>query len=392
MKNNTSNSIEFADKLYQLISGNLSEKEETELLNQIQQNPQLKKWFNEFRKQESLEKKYGDYQTIDLNKKWIEYSSRLKRTSREKRMFTLRVAAGILLLVSLSAVVYLSQFRHVAEEQIAQETIFEPGTQRAILRVADEMEYDLSTVQNIETEGILNNDGKLLSYQAATTDELKKIRYRLHTVSTPRGGEYQLTLEDGTKVWLNADTEIQYQVPFSETIREVLVKKGEIYFEVSKNAKPFIVSSSKARVRVLGTAFNFRAYEDEGMISTTLVEGQVEFISISNENYHVYKLEPGYMAQVSKTSNTVSIGEVNIQQVIAWKEGWFYFENISIGKIMHELSRWYNFNYNFKDQAVAKKQFTMKVKRFEELETILDIIRRTKSIDFETKEDMITVK
>ena len=392
MENHTSKDIGFADKLYQLISGNLSDEEETVLLAQIEKDPQLKKWFDEVRKRESLEKKYDDYQSIDVNKKWMEYSRRLKNNSAKRRLFAMRIAASILLVVSLSIIVYLLQFQPFAEEQIVQDTTFKPGTQRATLRVAGEMEYDLSDVQNIETERIQNNDGKRLAYKSANSNKLKKIKPKLHTVWTPRGGEYKLTLEDGTKVWLNADSKVHFQVPFADSVREVFVEKGEIYFEVSKNGKPFIVNSAKAKVRVLGTAFNFRNYEDETFTSTTLVEGQVEFQPISNGNEEVYILKPGYMAELNETSATVVIDEVDIQQVTAWKDGWFYFENKTVENIIHELSRWYDFAYEIENQSIANKQFTMKVKRFKELNTILEIIGRTESLTFKTEGNKITVK
>lgn len=154
---------------------------------------------------------------------------------------------------------------------------------------------------------------------------------------TPRSSTYQITLSDGTRVWLNADSKLKYPNYFSEDQRLVELE-GEAYFEVSKMNKPFVVKTLNQEVKVLGTSFNINAYQDANQVKTTLIEGKVNvFNTISKKSL---QLLPGQQAQVSKQGMTVT--EPEIYDILAWKNGKISFENKSFDEVMNELARWYN--------------------------------------------------
>ncbi|MBC7827635.1 MAG: FecR domain-containing protein [Chitinophagaceae bacterium] len=214
-----------------------------------------------------------------------------------------------------------------------------PGSSRAILILGNGSQIDLHQSK----PGILTQQGGVqiikkadgtLGYHYSGNG---KIETTFNTIRTPRGGEYKLTLPDGSQVWLNASSAIKYPTVFDGKERRVEIS-GEAYFEVEKNpAMPFIVSvNGKQDVRVLGTHFNINAYEEEGPEKVTLLEGSVK---VSDKNYAVI-LHPGQ--QSSLTEIGFKIEEADIDQVTAWKSGFFEFSNSSLESIMRGISRWYD--------------------------------------------------
>jgi len=251
------------------------------------------------------------------------------------------VAAVVFLAVSITAYYFTTSSDHV-DTPGQQYSHILPGTNKATLTLSNGQKISLDDVANGEIAqqaGISitkSGDGQLI-YTAVSGD--KAIPIAQNTISTPRGGQYQLILPDGTKVYLNAASTLSYPTAFQDKERLVELN-GEAYFEVAKNKfLPFRVKSRQQIVEVLGTHFNVNAYADEGAIRTTLLEGAVKISAGINTQI----MRPGQQAILNKnTADKIVITEVNTDKVIAWKNGVFSFENEDLKSVMRQISRWYN--------------------------------------------------
>lgn len=252
----------------------------------------------------------------------------------------------IILLAGFSYFYFNGSDQKVGPVYVAQNTYMKqdipPGNNKALLTLSDGSTIVLDSVQN----GMLSQQGNVqviklqngkLAYQKGGIEDVVKVEY--NTISTPRGGQYQLELADGSKVWLNAASSITFPTTFLGNQRKVKIT-GEVYFEVAHNSHmPFHVSTNSLEVEVLGTHFNVNAYSDEGEIKTTLLEGSVKVIK---ERKSVL-INPGEQVLAREGSGVLSVKKgVDVEAVMAWKDGYFQFENLSIKEIMWQLSRWYN--------------------------------------------------
>ena len=221
-----------------------------------------------------------------------------------------------------------------------------PGGDKAILTLADGTKVVLDTAGNgaITRQGnvtVIKLNGQL-AYQPSTLTSTSTLTY--NTISTPRGGQYQLVLADGSKVWLNAASSLRFPTAFAGKERRVEVT-GEAYFEVAHDAAmPFIVQRGEAEVKVLGTHFNINGYEDEPSLKITLLEGKVR---VSSRDQTAV-LKPGQQAQLQTTNSKLqTTNQVDIDEVVAWKNGLFQFEQADIKTIMRQVARWYNVDVVF---------------------------------------------
>ena len=223
--------------------------------------------------------------------------------------------------------------------------------------------------------------------QIRTVSKKEKI---LNNLTTPRGGEFKITLEDGTQVWLNAESQLIYPDTFSANERRVILK-GEAYFEVVKDEqKPFYVESNGQVVRVYGTEFNVRSYEEDADIYTTLVSGRVSLQSM-NGNEAELILTPGKQAVFDKRQQSTSVRPVDTQVVTSWRRGMFVFEEQNLEQIMRDLSRWYNFSYEFKDTSLRETVFMGSVPRYGDFNEILEILEKSGGVKFRVKDRVVII-
>jgi transmembrane sensor len=262
----------------------------------------------------------------------------------------------------------------------------DPGSNKATLTLADGSVILLDDAKNgtLTQQGsakVIKLDGKLL-YDLGS-EKAKQIVY--NTISTPKGGQYQLELPDGSLVWLNASSSIYFPTSFIEKERRVEIT-GEAYFEVAKNAdKPFIVSVNNSEVQVLGTHFNINAYSDEEEVRTTLLEGSVKFIDGNNTSL----LQPGQQSQLTKDKNIKVASNVDVNEVVAWKNGLFSFENAGIETIMRQLSRWYDVEIEYKGKT--DDIFVAEMSRNIKLSDVLKALELTGRVKFEIDGKKIVV-
>lgn len=205
------------------------------------------------------------------------------------------------------------------------------------------------------------------------------------TITVPRGGEFQLTLEDGTNIWLNSGTKLQFPRHFAEKQREVTLIYGEVYFNVAKDtARPFKLYNTGISLEVLGTEFNVKSYPEEVAVATTLVNGAV---SLDGQT-----LKPGQQAVYDKESKNILIRNVDTRLYTSWKEGRFIFKSEPLEIILNQLSRWYNVVFEYEMPELKTIPFSGNVRKYEDGNIILDILMTTGKVRFERYGDIVYVK
>ena len=311
---------------------------------------------------------------------------------RKSRRMTLRwsIAASIILLVGLFVGRTISGVRDIHEEQELAKSVMQPGTSKAILMMADGKEVVLEQGQNLNI--LLNERVRVAtSSQGIVYEERGKgmVTEEYNKLTTPIGGEYSLVLSDGTKVFLNADSELKYPVEFSDGKR-IVDLKGEAYFEVHKDSlRPFVVRMNGAEVTVLGTSFNVNTYGDDGQIYTTLVNGSVRVSSVKNGQAEV--LKPGMQSVMDVQSGQLTVREVDVEPYVAWREGRFVFRTMTLDLIMRQLQRWYDFEVFYQNPELKDYEFRGVIKRDMDLDKVLSVIKVTTNVDFEVKGKVITI-
>lgn len=262
-----------------------------------------------------------------------------------------------------------------------------PGSNRATLTLADGRVIDLTNAKTgiiVSGQGSHVNkpaDGELV-YEADTSRPGTSL---IHTLSTPVGGQYQVRLPDGTKVWLNAATTLKYPARFEAGERKVEVN-GEAYFEVAKNEQKLfkVVLADSAAVTVLGTHFNIMAYSDEKTKEVTLLEGSVAVSKKENTK----KLEPGSQASISENEITKRTG-IDTEEITGWKNGLFVFHDVPIESIMNQIARWYDAKIVY--QAEIRQQFNATILRSEPLAKLLHLLELNGYVHFKIENKTIYV-
>ena len=311
---------------------------------------------------------------------------------QKSRRMTLRwsIAASIILLVGLFVGRTINGVRDMHEEQELAKNVMQPGTSKAILMMADGKEVVLEQGQNLNI--LLNERVRVAtSNRGIVYEEHGKgvVTEEYNKLTTPIGGEYSLVLSDGTKVFLNADSELKYPVEFSDGKR-IVDLKGEAYFEVHKDSlRPFVVRMNGSEVTVLGTSFNVNTYGDDGQIYTTLVNGAVRVSSVKNGQAEV--LKPGMQSVMDVQSGQLTVREVDVEPYVAWREGRFVFRAMTLDLIMRQLQRWYDFEVFYQNPELKDYEFRGVIKRDMDLDKVLSVIKVTTNVDFEVKGKVITI-
>ncbi|TSD63310.1 DUF4974 domain-containing protein [Inquilinus sp. KBS0705] len=266
----------------------------------------------------------------------------------------------------------------------------EPGTNKAILTLADGSKLELNAAKNgvLARAGHISinktHDGQLLYVIGASKNTDANNVVAFNTIATPIGGQYQVILPDGTKVWLNAASSLKYPTLFKGSQR-VVELTGEAYFEVAKNAAmPFSVKVNDMQVKVLGTHFNIMAYNNEPAIKTTLLEGSVQLSNGLAKSI----LKPGQEGAVNKAGD-IKVSDVDTDHAVAWKNGYFDFKRSGIKEIMNQLSRWYDMDISYAGN-VPDDEFVGKIPRSAKLSQVLRILHLSK-VNFKVEDKKITV-
>lgn len=289
-----------------------------------------------------------------------------------------RVAAAVLLLLISFGSWY--GYRHFKDRSLAAGATMTinkdsgdvlPGGNKAFLTLANGSHMVLDSLHN--NRGLLQQHAGIFKLNSGSIvyspDQNKKEPLAFNTLVTPRGGQYQLVLSDGSKVWLNSASSVRFPVSFTGKTREVSLT-GEAYFEIAQDEdKPFVVNVGSVKINVLGTRFNVMAYADEKFANATLVEGAIKVVTATGAR----KLVPGQQINLSNDGKINWVKEMDVEEAIAWKNGLFDFTDADIPTIMRKLARWYDIDVEFRN-GIPSGQITGKIPRDTKLSTVLKML------------------
>ncbi|MGE0590673.1 MAG: FecR family protein [Cyclobacteriaceae bacterium] len=380
--------------IWKKINGSLSQEEELAFNTWLNESDEHKKLFenakryyregsnfenwpaNTMQAWQKVEQSMGTKQGVGSNRRWITWTTS---------------AAAAIALIAVAG----NYFRETPKPQpetahTQPATLISPGTDKAILILDDSSTYELSAGQNLSLNAggsKINSQGTSLEY---TQGEETPREVRYNTLKIPRGGEFALTLADGTKVWLNSESSLRFPVSFVGETRDVELQ-GEAYFDVAESQIPFRVISSQQVVQVLGTEFNISSYKEDSLTVTTLVEGKVDVFMSENPGIR-QSLHPNQQSSLVRKDGRIVKRDVDPHEFIAWREGRFAFRAQSLSSIMKTLSRWYDIDVTFENKEAQNILFTGDIKRHENFENILELIEKTHEVKFTIEGRSIMIK
>lgn len=317
----------------------------------------------------------------------LQQKARSGRSVRKIKWFP--YAAAIVLILSVGGVFYFSGDKEQTEIlPIAKNEVQVPGS-RAVLILPDGRKVDLENEvlrsDLAQSDSLLLVSARSLKYRDIDSPDTTEI---FHTLEIPRGGEYLLTLSDGTMIYLNSESTLSFPVKFQGKERKVYLT-GEAYFKVAKNTEhPFVVTAGELEVLVTGTTFGVRAYKDEKDIQTTLESGQV---TVRVEGKSV-KLVPNKQVLFNKSTMGLEVRDVDVDLYLAWADGRLVYDNCPLEKILTDLGRWYNIDVFYSRDELRLYQFSLNMKKHEEFTQVLELIGKTGEVQFEIKDNTVIVK
>lgn len=313
-----------------------------------------------------------------------------KKRQQFHLMKWLPYAASVLILIGLTWYFLMpDQKSQIDQSPLVQQ---ESGKrqEKAMLVLSDGSRLMLdadSTISLQEQNGISieNHSGGKLRYETSASEATAHL---MHQLIIPAGARYQLQLSDGTQVWLNAASTLEYPLAFGDTKRVVKLV-GEAFFDVQPDSRPFQIEVNGNVVTVHGTSFNISSYPEDGITATTLVSGSVSFTGSKGETK---QLLPGEQLRIHHQNNTMEIEKVDTKLYVSWKEGVLHFKKISLAELSRKLSRWYDVEIVFEDPSKAAILFSGALENSRELDFLLHLITKTAPVTYERKGKKIIIK
>mgnify|MGYP000049204363 CR=1 FL=1 len=376
------NPFEFAKELLRYTRGELSKEEEKGIEQVLLEVKGMNTLVEELKDKNRIEHEMHIIAKFDTERAL----SKLKNRKQVKRRGILSwiAAASVVVIGGVSAWILLSQEPDVDNLSVTEK--FESGKAIVTLEMASGLKYRLDTLSSVVRNNRVNvafdnNDGvlKIKEQDSLADGATKEIGY--NTVNVPYGGTYTVELCDGTKVYLNSGTTLEFPSRFDGKVRSVILK-GEAYFDVRKDvARRFIVHLKESNVTVLGTSFNIKAYGDEDYIYTTLVEGKVRFTS--EKEHEEVTLRPGMQSVLNLKSGKTELKEVEVEQFTAWRQGRFVFPSTTLGDLMCQLKRWYDIDVVYLSPEAKGYEFRGAINRDMDLKNVLAIVEKTSNVVFD---------
>lgn len=369
----------------------ISIREKQQLENWLRENPEHQDIFRQFGffLVHCHEQKAPEPENIDAQ--WMKNLQRLDKRRKNKKRTGFEwwkyAALGILLLGVGFSLYHLPSLREEGKPEDREEAICF-GSSQATLVLSSGKKIKLQQKDGLlaeEASGRISNENNILKYRSR--EERIKKSVDSNRLEIPRGGEYQLILEDSTVVWLNSASELHYPVAFGNGVRRVVLK-GEAYFQVKADKnRPFVVAVGGLDITVLGTEFNVSTFVGGEGVCATLVKGSVE---VSVKGSRRVMLKPS--EQAVYVNDKLSVREVNTLLYTAWKDGFYVFERQELEELLNTLARWYNVEIVYADDEIRHMHFTGRLKRYEDFGRCLSRIKMTNDVDFLIRGRTITVK
>ncbi len=386
MKMEKENFLKIPEIIVKSINREASSEEIAILNDWLCQSESNRQLYERFKKSENLNQTIREYSNIDDGRAWEMVEKSISKTPsrfRPNYKNILKYAAIVAILLLLGTLLFFENTftpdSEISFNELSQQI---NNLEESSLIMADGKIVHLTP--SIEKDSLKEIDGTQITkvdteirYDNISSAKNKEIQY--NTLITPKSKVFNITLSDGTKVWLNASSAIRYPVQFISSSRRVYLS-GEAFFEVAENADlPFIVSTDKMDIEVTGTSFNVMAYPNDNSIEATLVEGEV-IVRASKRNL---MLTPGTQARLDKTTNDLSTQDVDTELYTSWKEGMYIFRYENIRNVMTKISRWYDSEIIFDDTINEKLHFSGTLHKYNDLRQTLNIIELTANVKFE---------
>ncbi len=371
------------------IRGEISAEEKQELEEWKKVSVENRRLYNELLDEQLRAQQLRQLGSFDLKSGWDVVTAKMYSRKVWYRLPVFRYAAAIILIAGSALAIWLT--KNVKDSNNTKAIVAEikndvpPGNTKAYIKVAtgQNVLLDDTSDSSFYAAGTLiqQQNGQLLLPKGKQSDKA----VQQLSLYTPKGGQYRITLSDGTRAWINSASSLQFPDRFMGSDRRVLLT-GEAYFEVAHNPSiPFIVTVNNTEVKALGTAFNVRAYSDDDDIEAALVEGVVHVIA-GNGNA---VLAPGKQATV--TASDIKVGDANIAAITAWKNGLFVFRDMPLEEVMKQVSRWYDINVVYVSGFQASSTFTGRIDRNVPISRLLRLMEQTSIARFNLSGRTLTV-
>ena len=362
-----------------------------------EEEARFKEWYaadksneNYFRKIEKFYRENGFVKEItdeQVNMSWNKFKARSDGKDNRKtgRRFYYWVASGVAACLLIGVFLFMTLWQ---EDRPVTNTTILAGGNKATLTLSNgkiiPLENRSDEMEDV-TAKIINTGSSLNYTKKSDTLVVEEIAY--NQIQTPKGGEYRLTLADGTKVYLGSLSSLEYPVTFTGKDRKVKLS-GEAYFEVARDVKhPFIVELDNMTAKVLGTSFNLRDYADEQYAEATLVTGKVQIFAGQDSCI----LEPSYQATLDRSTRVLSSKKVDVSEFVAWKDGKLNIRNQRLEDILIRLSKWYDINIFYANKEAKDLRFYVNIDRYSDLNELLDKFEKTDLVRFEIKGNVVKV-
>ncbi len=381
MKENTRH---ITDLIQKFLCGQLTAEEEIQLDEWLNVSSQNKQLLESFRKATNIEEDLVVVRQLDASKAWHKLNNKRRNEQTRFGNWSLGIAASILFLLG-SFLLWKGDFFPFHSDDkdviVSKKQDVSPATSGAVLILADGTKVSLnddSTKTLTKSNNLIGNSNELIVKQ---TDQAVPLQY--NSLIVPKASFYKMTLADGTKVWVNALSQLKFPAQFSPRERRVFLE-GEAYFEVTPNTdQPFIVESRGNEIKVLGTHFNINSYSNQ--VRTTLAEGRVEV----RQNDQRVELFPGEYA--SSIKDNLIKGKADLAHDLAWHNNEFYFKKETITNIAHQLSRWYDLDVTFRGDVQLDKEYTGSIERDVKLSQVLEMLSYVSNLKFEVEGNKLII-
>lgn len=379
--------FELAKLISNYLQGTLSAEEEADLLKRAEKDEQLRQLLEQYLDTSTLTDDLTRVDDIDKEEDWKLVLQKYAQSRPKRKQLNwfkwkwLSMAAAFLLLCGIAwwKLPHENKNNIVADHQYGYQNDVLPGINKAILTLPSGKQICLEGDSLTVKEGRVVSANKSIHY-----DDSRKSADILNQISVPKGGNYQLELPDGSKVWLNAASILEFPADFTEKERIVRLLAGEAYFEVApKTNAPFIVYTNQFHVEALGTAFNINAYTNH-QTKTILTEGKVK---VSNQEDQKI-ITSGYA--VSSYAGKLSIQKADVEEALSWKEGYFYFDGKDLYQILEEVARWYDVDVKYNTE-ISKERYQGGIKRSVTLGGVCQMLTDLSGHQFAIEEKILTV-
>lgn len=388
------NYLRLSNLFSRVISGIATNKERKKLLDWVKKSESHKQLLSRIKSGELLQNRNKIIENIDKEKVWENISSKIQKTKGTGFSYRtlMKYAAIILGLITVPVAIYCLVTLKPETKELA--TVIEPGGSRGrlILSLGEIVSLDdcdtLITLE--ENQAVILIDSGKIKYQEKTKilDNLTG----MNVLEIPHGGEFFVELAEGTRIWLNSESRLEYPVRFATNTREVYLT-GEAYFEVNKNSdKSFIVHTDKLDVKVTGTSFNISAYSDDPLQILTLASGIVKIKTTAFQSDTTTTLIPNQQMVFNTTNQEITVNNVDAKIYTAWTRGFFIMNDEPIERIFQKLERWYDIDVFFLNNEVRQEIFTGKLPRYEDFQIILDLMEKVSDVNFEVSGNTILVQ